>query len=237
MDVLVALGSTVAFVYSVATTVALTLGSTAIGEHVYFETAALIITLIKLGKLLEVRAKGETGSAIRELMDVRPATARMLIDGTEVEVPVEEVAVGATLVVRPGERVPVDGSVVDGRSTVDESMLTGESMPVEKNAAALSAETPLGDRRNMLFSATSVATGNGRAVVVATGMNTELGRITTLIKETGEELTPLQRRLDAFGKKLGYVILGICAAHSESQSCGPQICGPLSHGSFCEPLI
>ena len=131
MDVLVALGSSVAFVYSVVVTVAITLGSTAAGEHVYFETAALIVTLIKLGKLLEVRAKGRTGRAIRELMALTPELARIVRDGFESEVPVKSVRVGDELVVRPGERIPVDGVVLDGRSAIDESMLTGESLPVE----------------------------------------------------------------------------------------------------------
>ena len=102
MDVLVALGSTVAFVYSVVVVVMLSAGSTLAGEHVYFETAALIITLIKLGKLLEVRAKGETSEAIRELIGLQPDTARVVRQGVEYDIPIADVVVGDLLLVRPG---------------------------------------------------------------------------------------------------------------------------------------
>ena len=114
MDVLVALGSTVAFVYSVVVVVMLSVGSTLAGEHVYFETAALIITLIKLGKLLEVRAKGDTSEAIRELIGLQPDTARVVRQGVDYDIPISDVVVGDLLLVRPGERIPVDGEVVDG---------------------------------------------------------------------------------------------------------------------------
>ena len=133
MDVLVALGSSVAFGWSVVVAAALTYGIETFGTHVYFETAALIITLIKLGKVLEVKAKGETGAAIRELMELQPASATRLSDSGEESVPVDAVALGDMLLVRPGERVPVDGTIVDGASAVDESMLTGESLPNEKS--------------------------------------------------------------------------------------------------------
>jgi len=132
MDVLVALGSSVAYAYSVAVVVAKAMDSGLLGHHVYFETSALIITLIKLGKLLEVRARGRTGVAIRELLDLQPPTACLVHDGEERVVPVDDVVVGDELLVRPGDRVPVDGVIVDGASTVDESMLTGESLPVER---------------------------------------------------------------------------------------------------------
>ena len=133
MDVLVALGSSAAYGYSIAVMVAQASGSLALGEHVYFETAAVIITLIKLGKLLEVRAKGRTGAAIQRLLSLQPARATVVRDEGEEEVPVEEVRRGDLVVVRPGSRVPVDGTVEAGRSAVDESMLTGESLPVEKD--------------------------------------------------------------------------------------------------------
>jgi len=127
MDVLVAMGSTVAYLYSLVV-----LFFPAAGQHVYFETSAVIITLIKLGKLLEARAKGQTGEAIRRLIGLRPKTARVVRDGAEVDVPIESVRVGDRVVVRPGERIPVDGVVVEGHSAVDESMLTGEPLPVDK---------------------------------------------------------------------------------------------------------
>jgi Cu+-exporting ATPase len=132
MDVLVVMGSSAAYFYSVAVLIALTLGSTVLGEHVYFETSATIITLIVLGKLLEARAKGRTSEAIKKLMGLRPKTARVLRDGVQKDIPIQEVIVGDTVIVRPGEKIPVDGQVIDGRSAVDESMITGESLPVDK---------------------------------------------------------------------------------------------------------
>src|SRR5690606_24550 len=100
--------------------------------HVYFETAAVIITLVRLGKYLEARARGLTGEAIRKLMGLQSRTARVLREGHELEIPIEEVQIGDIVLVRPGERIPVDGVVIEGHSTVDESMLTGESLPVVK---------------------------------------------------------------------------------------------------------
>ncbi|MCH7992711.1 MAG: heavy metal translocating P-type ATPase, partial [Gemmatimonadetes bacterium] len=184
MDVLVALGSSVAYVYSVVITVALSFGSTMAGEHVYFETAALIITLIKLGKLLEVRAKGETGAAIRELMELQPPTAMVVRDGVEVEVAVEEVVVGDVLTVRPGDRVPVDGVVLDGRSAVDESMLTGESLPVEK------AE---GDK---VVGATINKTGAFRMRATHVGSDTALAQVVRMVRDAQGSKAPIQRLAD-----------------------------------------
>ena len=184
MDVLVALGSSVAYVYSVVITVALSFGSTIAGEHVYFETAALIITLIKLGKLLEVRAKGETGAAIRELMELQPPTAMVVREGVEVEVAVEEVVVGDVLMVRPGDRVPVDGVVLDGRSAVDESMLTGESLPVEK------AE---GDK---VVGATINKTGAFRMRATHVGSDTALAQVVRMVRDAQGSKAPIQRLAD-----------------------------------------
>lgn len=123
-------------------TVALTVGSTALGEPVYYETAAVIVTLIKLGKLLEARAKGETSAAIKKLMGRAPKTAPVLRDGTEIDLPVERVRVGDLLRARPGERLPVDGVVVEGRSAVDESVLTGESLPSTRSRGTPSPARP-----------------------------------------------------------------------------------------------
>ena len=184
MDVLVALGSSVAYAYSVVAAAMLSVGSTAIGEHVYFETAALIITLIKLGKVLEVRAKGETGSAIRELMDLRPATARRVADGVEADVPVDTVVVGDVLVVRPGDRVPVDGVVLDGRSTVDESMLTGESMPVEKAVD------------DMVVGGTVNRIGAFRMRATRVGSDTALAQVVRMVREAQGSKAPIQRLAD-----------------------------------------
>ena len=127
MDVLIALGSTTAYVYSVA----VLLGAVAGGR--YFDTAALILVFITLGNYLEARSKGQASDALRKLLEMEAETATLVDDGSEVEVPLEEVAVGDRMKVRPGEKIPTDGVVVDGRSAVDESMVTGESVPVEKS--------------------------------------------------------------------------------------------------------
>ena len=184
MDVLVALGSSVAFVYSVVVAAALTLGTVAAGEHVYFETAALIITLIKLGKLLEVRAKGETSAAIRQLMSLQPDTARVVRDGVELEIAVAEVIVGDVISVRPGERIPIDGTVVEGASTVDESMLTGESMPVEK---------ALGDT---VVGATVNRVGAFRLSATKVGADTALAQVIRLVREAQGSKAPIQKLAD-----------------------------------------
>ena len=128
MDVLVALGSSVAYSYS-----ALILFLPVLGLHVYFETSAVIITLIRLGKLLEVGAKGRAGRALEKLIGLRPKRARVIRDGEPVEIAIQQIQVGDVVMVRPGERVPVDGTVTEGEGWIDESMVTGESLPVSKS--------------------------------------------------------------------------------------------------------
>ncbi len=184
MDLLVALGSTVAYVYSVVVVVMLTAGSTLAGEHVYFETAALIITLIKLGKLLEVRAKGETSEAIRELIGLQPNTARVVRQGVEYDIPIADVVVGDLLLVRPGERIPVDGEVVDGLSSIDESMLTGESMPVEKGPGDVVVGATINKSGAFHFRATKV------------GADTTLAQVIRLVQEVQGSKAPIQRLAD-----------------------------------------
>ena len=184
MDVLVAMGSSAAFFYSVPVTVALTLGSTALGTHVYFETAALIITLIKLGKLLEARAKGQTSAAIKKLMGLRAKTARVVRDGEEVDIPIEQVAVADMVIVRPGEKIPVDGVVVQGRSAVDESMLTGESLPVDKKPGDEVIGATINKQGMLRFEATKV------------GAETALAQIIRLVQEAQGSKAPIQRLAD-----------------------------------------
>lgn len=184
MDVLVALGSTVAFVYSVVVVVMLSAGSTLAGEHVYFETAALIITLIKLGKLLEVRAKGDTSEAIRELIGLQPDTARVVRQGVDYDIPISDVVVGDLLLVRPGERIPVDGEVVDGLSSIDESMLTGESMPVEKAPGDVVVGATMNKSGAFHFRATRV------------GADTALAQVIRLVQEVQGSKAPIQRLAD-----------------------------------------
>jgi Cu+-exporting ATPase len=133
MNTLIALGTGTAYVYSTSGLL-LSGSATAMGIPVYFEAAAVIITLVLLGKMLEARAKGKTSDALRRLVGLQAKTATIMRDGREIEIPAESVKAGDVLVVRPGERAPVDGIVREGASTMDESMLTGESMPVEKSA-------------------------------------------------------------------------------------------------------
>ena len=180
MDVLVALGSTTAYLYSVA--VLLLPG---IGDHVYFETSALIITLIKLGKLLETRARSKTSDAIRGLMDLAPQTARVLgEDGEEHEVDVAEVSPGDVVVVRPGERIPVDGTVRSGASAVDESLLTGEPIPVDKEAGA------------EVFGATVNQQGLLRIEATGVGKESALAQIVRLVEEAQASKAPIQNLAD-----------------------------------------
>jgi Cu+-exporting ATPase len=179
MDLLVAMGSSVAYLYSV-----IVLLLPAAGQHVYFETAALIITLIKLGKLLEVRAKGWTSEAIRRLMGLRPDTATVLRDGKETELKVDAVQVGDRLLVRPGERIPVDGIVTAGRSAVDESMLTGEPLPVDKGP---------GDE---VIGATINRQGLLTVEAKRVGAETALAQIIRLVREAQMSKAPIQRLAD-----------------------------------------
>jgi P-type Cu+ transporter len=192
MDVLVALGSSIAYLYSLA--VLLFPGA---GEHVYFETSAVIITLIKLGKLLEVRAKGRTGEAIRKLMGLRPTTARVIRDGSEVELPVDQVRVGDVLVVRPGERFPVDGIVISGHSAVDESMLTGEPLPVDKGPGSMVTGATINAQGLLHFEATRV------------GAETALSQIIRLIQQAQGSKAPIQRLADRVAAVFVPAVLGL----------------------------
>jgi Cu+-exporting ATPase len=199
MDVLVALGSSAAYFYSVPVTVAHLLGSGALGMHVYFETAAVIITLIKLGKLLEARAKGRTGDAIRRLLDLRPRTARLIRDGDEVDVPLASVQVGDLLRVRPGETIPTDGEVVEGRSAVDESMLTGESLPVEKGPGSPITGATMNRSGSLTMRATRV------------GAETALARIVRMVQEAQGSRAPIQALADRVAAVFVPVVLVIAA--------------------------
>jgi P-type Cu+ transporter len=134
MDVLVSLGSTAAYVFSIVVTLGLSVGSTQWGEHVYFETSATIITLILLGRIIESYSNAKTGAAIKKLLGLQAKTARVKRAGHEMDIPIDKVRIGDSVIVRPGERIPVDGIVLSGHSAVDESLITGESMPVEKSS-------------------------------------------------------------------------------------------------------
>ena len=179
MDVLVAMGSTVAYLYSLAV-----LFTPGLGHHVYFETSAVIITLIKLGKMLESRTKGRTGGAIRKLMGLRPKTAVVLRQGVETEIPVAQVALGDRVAVRPGERIPVDGRVVDGASAVDESLLTGESLPVDKQPGDRVVGGSINGQGYFVFQACAV------------GRDTVLAQIIRLVQDAQGSKAPIQAIAD-----------------------------------------
>ncbi len=178
MDVLISMGSSAAYIYSAFVTVGLLEG------HVYFETSAVIITLIKLGKYLEARAKGQTGEAIRKLIALKPKKARLLKNGEEIEISVEDVQVGDILLVKPGEKIPVDGIVIDGYSSVDESMLTGESLPVEKNIGS------------SVYGATLNKMGYLKIEALKVGKNTALAQIIRMVEEAQGSKAPIQKLAD-----------------------------------------
>lgn len=185
MDVLVALGSAAAYLYGIIVLLGMVFDFTHIvGMDDYFESAAVILTLITLGKLLEARAKGRTSDAIKKLIQLQPQKALLLRDGQELEVPVSDVLIGNKLVVKAGTRVPVDGIVYEGVSSVDESMLTGESMPVDKREGA----TVIGGTVNL----------NGRLVIEAqkVGEATALAQIIRLVEQAQLSKAPIQRVAD-----------------------------------------
>jgi len=192
MDVLVAMGSSVAYVYSLAV-----LFLPFLGAHVYFETSAVIITLIKLGKMLEARTKGRTGGAIRKLIGLRPKTAPVLIDGVEKEIALTRVKVSDTVIVRPGERIPVDGLVLDGRSAVDESMLSGEPLPVDKQPGDTVVGGTINGEGLLRFTATRV------------GKETALAQIIRLVQEAQGSKAPIQAMADKVAAIFVPAIIGI----------------------------
>lgn len=184
MDVLVALGTSAAYFYSIY----LTIEWFNIGGHhmpgLYFETSAILITLIILGKLFEALAKGRTSEAIKTLMSLQAKTAIVIREGNEVIVPVEEVVAGDIVLVKPGDKIPVDGVVIDGNSSVDESMLTGESIPVEKKA---------GDG---VIGATINKNGSLRVEATKVGKETALAQIIKVVEEAQGSKAPIQRVAD-----------------------------------------
>jgi Cu+-exporting ATPase len=197
MDVLVVMGSSAAYFYSVAVMIALTLGSVALGVHVFFETSAVIITLIVLGKLLESRAKGRTSEAIKKLMGLRPKTARVIRGGLEEDIPIEEVLVGDNVVVRPGEKIPVDGRVIEGHSTVDESMITGESWPADKQVGDEVIGATINKQGLLTFEATRV------------GKETALAQIIKLVEQAQGSRAPIQRLVDRVAAYFVPFVLGV----------------------------
>ncbi|MGD0005449.1 MAG: heavy metal translocating P-type ATPase, partial [Anaerolineaceae bacterium] len=191
MDVLIAMGSSIAYLYSLPIVFGWLNG------HIYLETAAVIITLIRLGKFLEARAKGRTSEAIKKLMGLRAKTAHVVHDGIEIDVLVDEVVVGDVIVVRPGEKIPTDGVVIEGRSSVDESMLTGESLPVEKFPGAIVIGATLNKSGMIHFETTRV------------GKATALAQIIHLVEEAQGSKAPIQKLADQVSEIFVPVVIGL----------------------------
>ena len=177
MDTLVALGTSAAYFYSIATTFF-------IEGDVFFETSALLITFILLGKWLESRAKGKTGEAIKKLMELGAKTARIIVDGQERDVAIEQVKVGDIILVRPGEKIPVDGEIVEGHSSIDEAMVTGESIPVEKKAG------------DLVIGATINKTGSFKFKATKVGADTMLSQIIQFVQNAQGSKAPIQKFAD-----------------------------------------
>jgi len=198
MNVLIAVGTSAAYLYSLFPTF---FPSVFIGANldleVYYDTAAMIISLILLGRFLEAKARGRTSEAIKKLVGLQAKTARVVRNGREVDIPVEEVVVGDVIVVRPGEKIPVDGKVIEGRSTVDESMLTGESLPVVKRA---------GDE---VIGATHNKTGTFKFQATKVGRDTVLAQIIKLVEEAQGSKAPIQFLADRVAAVFVPAVIGI----------------------------
>ncbi len=200
MFTLIALGTGTAYLFSAAVTVFPGFfEARGVESAVYFDTSAIIVGLILLGRYLEARAKGQTSEAIRRLMGLQAKTARVLRDGKEEDIPVEQVFVGDLIVVRPGENIPVDGTVIDGASAVDESMLTGESLPVEKAAGA------------QVFGATTNRTGSFTFRAAKVGTDTVLSQIIRLVEEAQGSKAPIQRMADVVASYFVPIVIGVAS--------------------------
>ncbi|ADK31868.1 putative copper-transporting P-type ATPase [Brachyspira pilosicoli 95/1000] len=184
MDSLVAIGTTAAFTYSIYSTVLSFMGLNPHGDNLYYESAAVIITLVQFGKYLEARSKGKTGEAIKKLMGLQPKTATIIKDGEEKEIKISDVKVDDIVLVRPGEKIPVDGEIIEGYSSVDESMLTGESIPVEKS---------VGDK---VVGASINKTGSFKFKAQKVGADTALAQIIKLVEDAQGSKAPIAHIAD-----------------------------------------
>ena len=201
MDTLVAIGTGSAYFYSIFATVFPRFFTTqGLTPEVYYEASSVIITLILLGRLFENRAKGQTSDAIRKLIGLQARDARIIRNGRELEVPIQDVQIGDVVVVRPGEKIPVDGEVVDGSSTLDESMVTGESMPVKKQA---------GDE---VIGATINKTGSFKFRATRVGKDTLLAQIVQLVQQAQGSKAPIQRLADRVTGWFVPVVIGVAIA-------------------------
>ncbi|WP_427127024.1 heavy metal translocating P-type ATPase [Priestia megaterium] len=196
MDVLVALGTSAAYFYSLYSSLK-SLGSSAHTDQLYYETSAILITLILLGKLFEANAKGRSSEAIKKMMGLQAKTAVVIRDGAEVEIPVEEVQKGEVIFIKPGEKVPVDGEIIEGQSALDESMLTGESVPVDKNIGDKVIGSTLNKNGFLKIKATNV------------GRETALAQIIKVVEEAQGSKAPIQRLADYISGIFVPIVVGI----------------------------
>jgi len=196
MDSLIAIGTTAAVIYSLYHTWQIAKGDFQAVEHLYFETAGVIIMLILLGKTLEAISKGRTSEAIKKLMGLAPKTAILLHNGQEKEIPIDEVEIGDILIVKPGAKIPVDGTVVSGNTSIDESMLTGESMPVDKKAG------------DTVYAASLNTTGTIRFKAEKIGSDTALAHIIKLVEDAQGSKAPIAQMADVVS---GYFVPAVCA--------------------------
>lgn len=200
MDTLIALGTTAAVIYSLYATFQIFSGDAHATHSLVYDSAAMIITLVSVGKYIESRSKVKTNDAVRGLLDLAPPTANVIRDGKEVTIPADEIVVGDVIVIRPGERIPADGRIVDGSSSVDESMLTGESMPVTKN---------VGDH---VHSGTVNTTGSLNMVAERTGKDTVLYQIVRMIQDAQGTKAPVARIADRVAAVFVPVVIVIAVA-------------------------
>lgn len=202
MDTLVAIGTSAAFLYSVYTTIQIASGKiTGMHHHqLYYESAGIIIALILLGKYFESRSKGKTSEAIKKLMGLQPKTAILIINGTEVETPIDEVMVGDIILVKPGEKIPVDGTVIEGNTSVDESMLTGESIPVEKNVGSKVTGASINKNGSIKFRAEKV------------GSDTALAQIVKLVEDAQGTKAPIAKLADTVSGYFVPIVMTIAVA-------------------------
>lgn len=191
MDSLIAVGTAAAFIYSLYSIIQIVNGDADYSHSLYFESVGVIITLILLGKHLEMLSKGKTSDAIKKLMGLSPKTAIIVRDGDEISMAIEDVVVGDIVIVKPGEKIPVDGEVVEGRTSIDESMLTGESMPVEKNPGSKVVGATINKNGTIKFKATKV------------GKDTALAQIIQLVEQAQETKAPIAKLADVIS---GYFV-------------------------------
>lgn len=202
MDTLIAIGTGTAFLYSVFALVKIALGDAEFAKSLYFESAAVVITLVMLGKYLETLSKGKTSEAIKKLMNLRPKTAFILKNDQEIEVQVDELSIGDVIVLRPGSVIPVDGIVTEGISTVDESMLTGESLPVEKNPGSKVTGGSINGEGLLHFVAEHV------------GAETTLSKIIKMVEDAQGKKAPIAKLADIVSGYFVPVVLGIATISS-----------------------